>query len=104
MLSHGDPEGALRAAGEAEALGAAPPDVAVGRSAALIALGRLEEAEALLQAALDAAPQDARLYNNLGLVAEHRGDTATARSFFERASGLAPQWELPRKNLEGLAQ
>jgi len=104
LLSNGEPEGALQALEQAEALGATPVDVVVGRSAALIALGRLEEAEALLQAALPGASQDARLYNNLGLVARQRGDTATARSFFERAVELAPQWELPRKNLEGLEQ
>lgn len=58
--------------------------------------------EALLQGALVGAPEDARLHHNLGLVAQQRGDTEAARSLFERAAELAPQWELPRENLEAL--
>ena len=103
LLANGEAEGALGALAQAEALGAGAIDVAVGRSAALIALGRLEEAEALLQAALLSAPQDARLYNNLGLAARQRGDTEAARGYFERAVELAPEWDLPRRNLEELA-
>jgi tetratricopeptide (TPR) repeat protein len=102
LLANNDAEGALRALDRARELGADSTDVAVGRSAALIALGRLDEAEALLQAALLSAPQDARLYNNLGLVARKRGDTETARSFFKRAVELAPDWDLPAQNLEKL--
>jgi len=85
---------------QAGVLGAAGVDV--GRSAALIALGRLDEAEALLRAALLNAPQDARLYKNLGLVTHERGDLDAARDLFERALELAPEWDLPRQNLEGL--
>jgi len=103
LLMSEDSEGALRALGEAELLGAAAVDVAVGRSAALIALGRLDEAEALLHAAVVGAPEDARLYQNLGMAARERGDTAAARSLFERAADLAPEWELPRRELQGLA-
>lgn len=102
MLANGEAEGALQAVAQAEALGAAPADVAVGRSAALIALGRLDEAETLLQAALIGAPEDARLYNNLGLAARQRGDVEAARSFFRRAADLALEWDLPRRNLEDL--
>ncbi|MFO7742633.1 MAG: tetratricopeptide repeat protein [Anaerolineae bacterium] len=102
LLANDDAQGALQALGQAEALGASRLDVAVGRSAALIALGRLDQAEALLQAALVSAPEDARLYHNLGLVAQGRGDTVAARSLFERAADLAPEWELPRENVEAL--
>jgi len=104
LLAHGEAERALQALDQAGALGAAGVDVAVGRSAALIALGRLDEAEALLRAALLSAPQDARLYNNLGLVARERGDLDAARDLFERAVQLAPEWDLPRQNLEGLGR
>ena len=104
LLAHGEAERALQALDQAGALGAAGVDVAVGRSAALIALGRLDEAEALLRAALLSAPQDARLYNNLGLVARERGDLDGARDLFERAVQLAPEWDLPRQNLENLGQ
>ncbi len=103
LLMSEDPETALRALGEAELLGAAAVDVAVGRSAALIALGRLDEAEALLHAAVVGAPEDARLYHNLGMAARQRGDAAAARSLFERAGELAPDWELPWQSLEELA-
>ncbi len=102
LLGRGDMEGALEAFAQAEELGANAVDVAVGRSAALIALQALDQAQALLQAALLSAPEDARLYNNLGLVAQARGEIDEARELFERAAELAPGWDLPRQNLERL--
>ena len=97
-----DAEGALEAFAQAEQQGANALDVAVGRSAALLALQALDQAQALLQAAMLSAPEDARLYNNLGLVAQARGDPDEARELFERAAELAPEWDLPRQNLEAL--
>lgn len=104
LLANGQPEEALWALDGAEARGAGPLEVAVGRSAALLALERLDEAEALLQTALLSAPQDARVYNNLGMIAQRRGDVEAARRFFERAIELAPEWETPRHNLAGLGR
>jgi protein O-GlcNAc transferase len=102
LLERGQAEGALEAFTQAEQLGAGVLDVAVGRSAALIALRALDQAQALLEAALLSAPQDARLYNNLGLVAQARGEVEEARELFERAATLAPDWDLPQENLERL--
>ena len=53
----------------------------------------LDQAKALLQAALLSVPQDARLYYNLGPAALQRGDAETARAHFERAAELAPEWD-----------
>ncbi len=104
LLANGEAAQALEAVAQAEALGASATDVAVGRSAALVALGRGDEAEALLRVALTAAPQDARLHHNLGLAARRRGDERAARSSFQRAAELAPDWELPRRHLEERGQ
>jgi tetratricopeptide (TPR) repeat protein len=102
LLVHGEVEGALEAFAQAEQLGARAADGALGRSAALIALQALDQAEALLEAALLNAPEDARLYNNLGLIAQERGEVDEAREMFEQAATLAPEWDLPRQNLETL--
>lgn len=102
LLAHDEGQGALNALAQAEQLGADPRDVAIGRSAALISLGQLDEAEALLREMLDAGVEDARVYNNLGLIAQQRGETETARQQFQRAVELAPEWDLPRRNLEML--
>jgi Flp pilus assembly protein TadD len=57
-----------------------------------------------LTGALKQAPGDARLYNNLGVVAQARGDLNTAREYYARASALAPNWELPKQNLGALGK
>jgi Flp pilus assembly protein TadD len=101
-LAHGDPEGALRAFEQAGALGAHPADVAAGQSAALIELNAWPQAEAVLQDALRQAPDDARLYNNLGVIVREQGDLGAAREYFNRAATLAPEWDLPRQNLVDL--
>lgn len=102
LLSLEDPQGALDAYDQAEQLGSRALDLAVGRSAARIELGELDQAEALLQAAMMSAPEDPRLHNNLGLIAHARGDLQAAREHFERAIELAPEWDGPRKNLDTL--
>jgi len=102
LLAGGDPERALSAFDQARVLGAQPAEVASGLSAALIQLGALSEAQAVLQQALQQAPNDARLYNNLGVVAREQGDMEAARQYFERATELAPEWDLPRENLDSL--
>ncbi|MFQ5342409.1 MAG: tetratricopeptide repeat protein [Anaerolineae bacterium] len=100
LLANGQPQGALNALDQAERLGAEPRDVAIGRSAALIHLGELDAAEQLLMQMLEARVEDARVYNNLGLIALQRGDEETARDHFQQAAELAPEWETPRQNLE----
>jgi tetratricopeptide (TPR) repeat protein len=102
FIANGYPLDALKAFTQAEYLSAPAADLAVGRSVALIALEEWEEAEALLRVATVNAPEDARLYNNLGLVEQARGKKAEALGLFERAARLAPLWPVPRENLEGL--
>lgn len=100
LLAAGQPESALRAVEQAQALGASETDVAIGRGAALTAIGRLDEAETIARAALTANQNDARLHNLLGQVALARGDKVSAQRWFEQAIALAPDWPLPRQNLE----
>lgn len=77
-------------------------DVAAGLSAALIELGELESATQVITSALQQAPQNARLHNNLGLVLQKQGDLESAREMFLKAIELAPDWEAPQLNLQAL--
>ncbi|MGB9722421.1 MAG: tetratricopeptide repeat protein [Chloroflexia bacterium] len=103
LLGRGDFQGALRAFNQAAAFGAGPADVAAGLSAAYIGMQDWVSAKRILDEALQAAPEDARLYNNAGVVAREQGDLEAARQYFARAVELAPDWDLPRKNLEALS-
>jgi Flp pilus assembly protein TadD len=103
LLANGGPQGALHAFDQAGVFGAQPADVAVGQSAALIELKAWSQAEAVLREALQQAPDDARLYNNLGVVALEQGDLDAAWAYFSRAAELAPEWDLPRQNLADLS-
>ncbi len=102
LLGQDDFQGALRAFNQAAAFGARPADVAVGLSAAYIGMQDWISAKRVLDEALRSAPEDARLYNNAGVVAREQGDIEAARQYFARAAELAPDWELPRRNLEEL--
>jgi len=102
LLANGEYQAAARAFDQAAALGAPSADVAVGLSAALIELNEWEAAQAVLLQAIQAAPQDARLYNNLGLLARRQGNLEAARQYFNKAIELAPDWELPQENLKAL--
>lgn len=104
MLLNGDEDLAADAFATARDLGALPADVAIGVSAAFIDLKKLDEAEEILNEALQVSPDDARLYNNLGIVARERGDLEKARSSFKQAVELAPGWELPQENLNELQE
>jgi Flp pilus assembly protein TadD len=102
LLLNGDFEEAISAFEQAGLLGAQAADVAVGVSAALTELDALSDAEDVLQQALKQTPNDARLYNNLGVVAREQGDLDAAQRHFSRAMTLAPEWDIPRENLESL--
>lgn len=103
LLSQGDAAAASQAIGQAEALGAAAGEVAIARSAVLITQNDWERAASVLQLALAREPENPRLYNNLGITARERGDSAAARALFLKATELAPQWALPRQNLARLS-
>jgi tetratricopeptide (TPR) repeat protein len=93
---------AAQAYDTAAQLGAAYADAAVGFTSALIGLQDWQTASQVLQQAIDKAPQDARLYNNLGIVAREQGDIDSARKLFSKALELQPQWEVPQQNLDAL--
>jgi Flp pilus assembly protein TadD len=99
LLAQGDIVGTLRATDQAQVLGGSSLEVALLRSSVLIEQHELDQAESLLLAALQTRPNDARLVNNLGIVARERGDSNKARELFRKAAELAPKWELPRQNL-----
>lgn len=61
LLNNGEAEAALHVFEQAERLGAPPVDARLGGSAALIRLGKLDAAEALLQSVLALAPDDAQI-------------------------------------------
>ncbi len=104
MLSQHNFQGALAAFDRAYKLGAKPADVAAGRSSASIQMQDWNSAAQVLTWALEQAPDDPRLYNNMGVVARETGDLEKAREYFTKASELAPNWELPKQNLAGLDQ
>lgn len=54
-----------------------------------IARGKMEEAERLLEAALEEFPEHDEYYNHLGLVAWERGDMARAEHYYGRAAQLS---------------
>jgi tetratricopeptide (TPR) repeat protein len=102
LLHRDDAQGAEHAYAQASTLGASPADIAVSRSSTLIELQAPAEAERILMTALAQSPGDARLYNNLGVVARARHNPAAAREWFSRAIALAPIWDLPAQNLRAL--
>ena len=102
LVVDGDVNGATQAFSQAQALEATEADVAIALSAGLMEIKEWEQAEEVLQAALESFPDDARLHNNLGVVAREQGDTATAREHFARAVELSPSWDLPQQNLDAL--
>lgn len=102
LMNQGDPSAALQALAEAERRGADAGEVAVGACSILIVRGNLTEAESACELATRRVPNDARPYNNLGVIARQRGDVAAARQFFQRAVDLQPDWDLPRQNLAKL--
>lgn len=104
LLANQEFEGAARAFDQARIFEAPPVEVAAGLSSALIALKSWDDARQVLEWGLSQAPQDARLYNNLGIVAGSQGDRQQARQHFTKAIELAADWEVPKANLEALDQ
>jgi tetratricopeptide (TPR) repeat protein len=63
----------------------------IGKGNSLNALGRLDEAEALLLQVLERDPDNQYAHAELGLVQLNRGEVAQAEQSFERARRIAPQ-------------
>ena len=70
----------------------------------LIEAGDPRGARHLWEKALEAHPEDARLYYNLGAVSEAVGDPRAAREYYEDAIRLNPSEENYRRALEALDQ
>ncbi len=87
---------------QAGVLGDERVNLILGQSAAVITLHEWSQAASLAQEALEAAPDDARQHNNLGLIASGMGDLDAARQYFEQPASLAPDWDLARQNLADL--
>lgn len=102
LLQHNEFEGAARAFDQAAVFGAPMADSAAGFSAALIALKDWDNAQHVLEQAIQGAPQDARLYFNLGVVMREQGELDVAKELFAKAVELAPTWELPQEALAEL--
>jgi tetratricopeptide (TPR) repeat protein len=102
MLQNQQYETAVQAFDTAAQLGASYVDAAAGFTSALIGLQDWQNAAQVLQQAIEKVPEDARLYNNLGIVAREQGDIESARQLFNKALELQPQWEVPQQNLDAL--
>jgi tetratricopeptide (TPR) repeat protein len=62
--------------------------IALQSAEAHLGAGRADEADALIRAALSTAASEAQkayLHNALGMIAQHRGDWAAAREYYEQA-------------------
>jgi Tfp pilus assembly protein PilF len=77
-------------------------DVLVGVSSVLISQGEWAAAAQILQQTLETYGGDARLYFNLGVVAQAQGDISAAGNFYNQAALLAPNWEAPQQALAQL--
>lgn len=62
-----------------------------GRARSLRNLGRYDEAIAVLQAAIQAEPTEARLWNSLAVTLSQQGQTQTALTFYDEALRLDPR-------------
>ena len=102
MLQNQQYQIAAQAFDTAAQLGAPYADAAAGFTSALIGLQDWQNAAQVLQQALEKEPEDARLYNNLGVVAREQGYIESARQLFNKALELQPQWEVPQQNLDSL--
>lgn len=102
LMANSDFQGAARAYNQAASFGAALNDAAAGLSSALLNLKDYANASQVLNQAVQQYPQDARLYNNLGLLASAQGNLDQARQYLQKAIELAPNWDVPQKNLAAL--
>jgi tetratricopeptide (TPR) repeat protein len=99
-----DPAGALAAYRRGQALGAPPEPAAIGLSSALLDLGRLDEAAAILDEALPRFPGNASLHYNAGRLGKQRGDRDAAAAGFSRCLELDPGFAPARHELLALGR
>ncbi len=85
LMAAGEYELALRAYTRAAAQQGLNVDTLSALGSANLKLGRLSQAERLLQRAVDEDPTFAAAWNNLGVILMERGKTAEAAQVFRRA-------------------
>lgn len=95
LLAQDKPADALAALDQAAAQTGVEADlaaaIALDRAAALVALGRTDDAAGALAAARAAAPQDAQAWLLSATLARRTGDLATAQTQIEQAATLDPR-------------
>jgi tetratricopeptide (TPR) repeat protein len=87
-----------RELGQALALKPSDPDTVQALANVEMAAKKPERALALVQAAVDQNPQDARNLNLLGELQLRSKDYERADTSFARANAVAPQWWVPYRN------
>ena len=100
LMEAGEYELALRAYLRAASETGINADVLSALGSANLKLGRLGQAEQLLQRAVEADPKSVPALNNLGVVLMERGKPGEARAIFQQAYGLdSGSSDSIRKNL-----
>jgi protein O-mannosyl-transferase len=99
LRAAGDCTEAVDQYGEAARLAPRETRARVNRALCLVELGRFDEAESELRAALARHPNDAGVHNDLGMLALTRGRLDEARGHFLRALERDPGHALARANL-----
>ena len=88
LMAAGEYELAMDAFTRAALDNGATPEILSGLGSANLGLGRLGQAEDLLRQAVEAAPESASAWNNLGVVLMERDKTAEAEQIFRKAYAL----------------
>lgn len=91
LMAAGEPELALAAYIRAVGADGPSPELDLAMAGANIRLGRLGQAERLLRDVVRRRPDDARAWNDLGVVLVEGGRAGEAVGAFRRASEAAPE-------------
>jgi tetratricopeptide (TPR) repeat protein len=79
-------------------------EAATGLAASLAESGKLTEAEAALQKAIEARPASATLWNNLGVLRVRKGAYGDAITAFQKALSINASFPSAKANLERAEQ
>jgi tetratricopeptide (TPR) repeat protein len=103
LVSSGDYAEALALIAEAaQAEGADRVALDLLKGSVLVRMGKLDEGMALFQALAKQHPNDAALFNNIGVIHAQRGEVYKAKEAFERALEISPDHQQALYNLGDL--